>query len=492
MSERAHPDEIFIGLVSVSDRASRGTYQDQGIPALKEWLLSAVSTPVRFFERLIPDEQFLIEKTLRDLCDDEKCDLILTTGGTGPARRDVTPEATLAVATREMPGWGEQMRAISLRFVPTAVLSRQTGVLRETPDHAALILNLPGQPKAIAETLGGLKTPEGTVSVPGIFAAVPYCIDLIGGPYMETRAEICRAFRPKAAVAARAEELARREAGKKSEAAPAVSAAASSENEKKAAAPRPFVDPAPVRIPAARVQVQTPAEEPEITVPGLETFILNPGNPDLPPPCTVIWLGAMASDVHDFAEIPEQILEMGGPAAQYIMANAPLSRLSSDPAKTVRAWYDIPGRSLLDREDETGLRRSAALISRLIEQTARRGVPRKRIFLAGFSQGASMALFAGLRQELSVGGIIALSGYLPLARTLPSEIRTGGQGTPVFMGHGAYDEIVPLPLAEQSAALISRCGASVSWREYEAEHDFGPEAIRDTALFLNRELKLGN
>jgi molybdopterin adenylyltransferase len=192
--------ELVIGLVSVSDRASGGVYEDKGIPALQAWLQAALSTPFRVETRLIPDERAAIEGALVDLVDTARCHLVLTTGGTGPARRDVTPEATLAVGTKEMPGFGEQMRQISLHFVPTAILSRQTAVIRETPDHAALIMNLPGQPKSIKETLEGLKDPEGRTIVNGIFAAVPYCIDLIGGPYAETNPDVCQAFRPKSAL----------------------------------------------------------------------------------------------------------------------------------------------------------------------------------------------------------------------------------------------------------------------------------------------------
>jgi molybdopterin adenylyltransferase len=194
-----HPDTIRVGLVSVSDRASKGVYEDQGIPALQAWLERALTTPVEFATRLIQDDAETISSALMELVDIERCDLVLTTGGTGPARRDVTPEATLAVATREMPGFGEQMRQISLQFVPTAILSRQVAVLRELSDHAALIINLPGQPKAISETLEGLKREDGTVVASGIFAAVPYCIDLIGGPYIETDETIVKAFRPKSA-----------------------------------------------------------------------------------------------------------------------------------------------------------------------------------------------------------------------------------------------------------------------------------------------------
>ncbi len=188
-------DAVKIGIVSVSDRASSGVYVDQGLPALQDWLARALKNPLQFEARLIPDEQATISAALIELVD-AGCALVLTTGGTGPALRDVTPEATLAVAHKEMPGFGEQMRQISLRFVPTAILSRQTAVIR----NQSLIINLPGQPKAIAETLEGLKDANGQQVVNGIFAAVPYCIDLIGGPYLETVDTVCKAFRPKSAV----------------------------------------------------------------------------------------------------------------------------------------------------------------------------------------------------------------------------------------------------------------------------------------------------
>ncbi|CAM3639048.1 molybdopterin adenylyltransferase [Rouxiella silvae] len=189
-------DKLRIGLVSVSDRASSGVYQDKGIPALEAWLEQAITTPFSLEKRLIPDEQPLIEQALCELVDEAGCHLVLTTGGTGPARRDVTPDATMAVADRLMPGFGEQMRQISLHFVPTAILSRQVGVIRKQ----ALILNLPGQPKSIKETLEGLKDADGKVIVSGIFASVPYCIQLLDGPYIETDSQRVAAFRPKNAI----------------------------------------------------------------------------------------------------------------------------------------------------------------------------------------------------------------------------------------------------------------------------------------------------
>lgn len=196
MGEQIPLEPVRIGIVSISDRASSGVYEDKGLPALQDWLSRAVRNPIAWEPRLIPDEREVIAATLRMLVDELGCDLVLTTGGTGPARRDVTPEATLDVADKEMPGFGEQMRQISLRFVPTAILSRQVAVIRAQ----ALIINLPGQPKSIQETLEGLKDAEGRSLVPGIFAAVPYCIDLIGGPYLETVDAVCKAFRPKSAI----------------------------------------------------------------------------------------------------------------------------------------------------------------------------------------------------------------------------------------------------------------------------------------------------
>ena len=188
-------DSVRIGIVSISDRASTGIYEDKGLPALKDWLTRALKNPIEFESRLIPDDKAGISAALIELVD-AKCALVLTTGGTGPALRDVTPEATLAVAHKEMPGFGEQMRQISLKFVPTAILSRQCAVIRDK----TLIINLPGQPKSIQETLEGLRDASGASAMPGIFAAVPYCIDLIGGPYLETHDAVCKAFRPKSAI----------------------------------------------------------------------------------------------------------------------------------------------------------------------------------------------------------------------------------------------------------------------------------------------------
>lgn len=203
MTKNNADETLKIGLISISDRASAGIYQDKSLPSLQEWFTTALTSPWQIETFLIPDERTTIEQTLIKLVDVARCHLVITTGGTGPSRCDVTPEATLAVATKEIPGFGEQMRQISLQFVPTAILSRQVAVIRETTDHAALIINLPGQPKSIKETLEGLKDTDGRQLVGGIFAAVPYCIDLINGPYIETNDAVCKSWRPEHAIRTR-------------------------------------------------------------------------------------------------------------------------------------------------------------------------------------------------------------------------------------------------------------------------------------------------
>ncbi len=514
---RSVENELILGLVSISDRASRGIYDDKGIPTLEAWCRKAIATPIKIHKRLIPDERFDIERTLRELVDIIGCDLILTTGGTGPARRDVTPEATLAVATREMPGFGEQMRAISGHFVPTAILSRQVGVLRETPDHAALIINLPGQPKAIAETLEGLKDEEGRSLVNGIFAAVPYCIDLIGGPYIETRESVVKAFRPKSARKP-APAQAAKPAGAEQTAAekPSCSAAPQPRQEEKAAAPainpaasaprsipvekaeqpssaplkqaspnrfdsvaereKPHVDPAPSRPAPAAVPLPPAFEKKDL-------FFAVPRTREAPS-LAVIWLHGMGVDNQDFAPFPDEILRFDGPVCEFIMPNAPIREMRQHPGYPIRAWYDFPGSRIDDREDEAGIRESAERISRLIDEVEARGTPRSRIVLGGFSQGAAMALFTGLRLPKRIGGIMALSGYLPLAGKLYAEASRAGRETPIFMAHGEFDDVVPIVIAAHSAEVVKEVDADIVWRSYPMEHQIEGEEFADIAKFL--------
>lgn len=485
---RSTENELILGLVSISDRASRGQYTDEGIPNLEAWCKKAITNPIRVHKRLIPDERFEIEKTLRELVDIIGCDLILTTGGTGPARRDVTPEATLAVATRELPGFGEQMRAISGHFVPTAILSRQVGVLRETPDHAALILNLPGRPKAIAETLEGLRDDDGKVLVNGIFAAVPYCIDLIGGPYIETNEAVVEAFRPKSA---RRPKEATAAEGAKTEATPESAKPVESQATPAQGTPEPKPETKPEPKADACIEAREERTEPvREREPAPAPFepsdivFATPRSTNAPADLTLVWLHGLGADNRDFLPLADEILHQDGPVCRLVMPNAPVRELTLHPGYPLRGWYDLRSHTIDENEDVIGIRESAARVSSLIDELEANGIPRRRIVLGGFSQGAAVSLYAGLRLSAPIGGIAALSGYLPLAQRLYSEATAAGRATPVFMAHGVFDSVVSPVTAERSASVIREVAPAFSWKTYDMEHEVGGEELYDLGRFL--------
>lgn len=485
---RKTENELILGLVSVSDRASQGVYRDEGIPALEAWMRKAVKNPLTIHKRLIPDERFDIEKTLRELVDIIGCDLILTTGGTGPSRRDVTPEATLAVATREMPGFGEQMRAISGHFVPTAILSRQVGVLRETPDHAALIINLPGRPKAITETLEGLKDEDGRSIVNGIFAAVPYCIDLIGGPYIETNDDVVKAFRPKNAQkpAAKKEEAPKTQTGIKIEGADQPRSEEAAKVEIKAAEPvrAPEAPEAPAEPKVEPKPKPEPKPEPVEPFRANDLLMVSPRMSVRPPELTLLWLHGMGVDNRDFVSFADEILEFGGPACRLILPNAPVCEVSIHPGHALRAWYDIRHPDLEKNVDLYGIKKSARRIEALLRELEGKGLRRDRIVLGGFSQGAAIALYAGLRSETPLAGVAALSGYLPDAGRLYNEATPAGRRMPVFMGHGEFDSVVSPLIAERSARVIHEVNPNFEYHAYDMDHELCQEEMLQLAAFL--------
>lgn len=527
--QRNAENELICGLISVSDRASQGVYQDEGIPALEHWLRDAVISPVQFHTRLIPDDRYTIEETIRELVDRVGCDLVFTTGGTGPARRDVTPEATLAVATRELPGFAEQMRRISLNFVPTAILSRQVAVLRETPTHAALIVNLPGRPKSISETLGGFRSDDGEVIDAGIFASIPYCIDLIGGPYIETNPEIIAAFRPKNAVKKPAAAPAPEPAPAPKPAVRIVTTETNASPQNAASfaaafAPSPAAAPEPrpaQRIlrsaePAQPAQVQQmhqpqhPASSmsPEMIarrsvqhgIPlyasrgraGLEPLDVIVRDPEdgSTPECTVIWLHGLGADANDFLELPMQLRELGAPSARFIFPNAPERELTAYPGYKTRAWYDLLSEDFTsENEDLQGLMKMHQRVSQIINEIVTSGLRAERIFLGGFSMGAAMSLYCSLRQVRTLAGCIALSGYLPARSLVEKDITPAGRSTPVFMAHGAFDSVVPLPLAERSADVLENALDTFIWREYNMDHEVCVDERMNIAQFMSTALQ---
>lgn len=407
-----------IGLISISDRASKGQYQDKGIPTLLEWLSKVVISEYETVEAVIPDEEPLIKSKLIEFADDKKCDLILTTGGTGPALRDVTPEATLSVATRVMPGFGEKMRQISSFFVPTAILSRQEAVIRTSQDHSALIVNLPGQPKSIAEILEGLPKQK----VDGIFAAIPYCIELIGGPTIETDPTIVKSFRP-------------------------------------SSAPRPeIIDSI----------IQEPPEGKATS-----SIIMLHG------------LGADATDFATLREelldagAPVQ-------CTRFVLPYAPVRPISMNNGYPMRGWFDLFSLENIDQEDDAGILETWRIIKRLISEEQSRGIPRNRIFLGGFSQGGCMALFSALKLNEPIGGIFSLSGYLPLLNSHQVEHVGRGILSPIFVGYGLQDSVVLPVYTEISIKELQKLGAINLWsRGYKGmEHYLGAEETKDLAQFL--------
>lgn len=407
-----------IGLISISDRASKGQYQDKGIPTLLEWLSKVVISEYETVEAVIPDEESLIKSKLIEFADDKMCDLILTTGGTGPALRDVTPEATLSVATRVMPGFGEKMRQISSFFVPTAILSRQEAVIRTFQDHSALIVNLPGQPKSIAEILEGLPKQN----VDGIFAAIPYCIELIGGPAIETDPTIVKSFRP-------------------------------------SSAPRPAIIDS---------IIQEPPEGKATS-----SIIMLHG------------LGADATDFATLREeLLEAGAPVE--STRFVLPYAPVRPISMNNGYPMRGWFDLFSLENIDQEDDVGILETWKIIKRLISEEQSRGIPRNRIFLGGFSQGGCMALFSALKLNEPIGGIFSLSGYLPLLNSHQVEHVGRGILSPLFVGYGLQDSVVLPVYTEISIKELQKLGAINLWPHgYKGmEHYLGAEETKDLAQFL--------
>lgn len=406
-----------IGLVSISDRASAGTYQDLGIPSLKNWLKKVILNPFEIEERLIPDDKETIKSTLVELVDEKKCDLVLTTGGTGPSRRDVTPDATIEIASREMPGFGEQMRRISSVFVPTAILSRQIGALREIEGHSALIINLPGQPKAIAETLEGLPAK----GVDGIFAAVPYCIELIGGPSIETDSAFVKAFRPKS------------------------------------------------------------ARRPEI----IDSLIIEPENKA---DSAIIMLHGLGADGNDFGHFREELIASGAPLenTRIVLPNAPYIPISMNNGYEMRGWFDLYSLESTDKEDAEGIKETFKIIRRLISEEESKGIPRDKIFLGGFSQGCCMALYSAVQLDKPIGGFFGLSGYLPLIDKKEIEHIGSAIKSPIFVGYGEEDPVVPPAFTQISISYLQKLGADKLYaRGYSGlQHSINLDEIGDLADFL--------
>lgn len=450
---RKNDNELILGLVSVLEENDGMTYDDKTVSSLEKWFRDNLTTPITVHKRVVPNQRFSIEKALRELVDIIGCDLVLTTGAIGPTRYDVVPEATLAVSTRPLPGLSDALRTRSV----DPLLSRPQAVLRDTPDQTALIANLDNAPSVIT-ALAGEKSEDGTPAVEGLIAAFRRCLHLTDGPQFETRENDRRETID--IVSTPVEESAEKEKMTQ------TSAKEKQTDENSASEAIPTFTP-------------VPAFEAE------DILTITPSRTRVPPEATVIWMHGMGVDNTDFADFPDQILQLGGPICRFILPNAPVREISAHPGYPLRAWYDVLTDRFDDKEDRKGIEETALKVSRLINDLVNLGVPRKRIFLGGFSQGAAMALHTGLHQKEGIGGILSLSGYLPLAADLFNDISIAGRETPVFMAHGSYDSVISPYVAQRGARVVGELNPNLVWHTYEMDHEVRQEELADMVRFMN-------
>ena len=437
---RQHPQELILGLVSVLETSCDATYDDKTVSTLERWFRDNLTTPVTAHKRVIPNQRFVIEKTLRELVDIIGCDLVITTGAIGPTRHDQVPESTLAVATRSLAGLADLLR----RHTADSVLSRPQAVLRDTPEQTSLIVNIDNDP-GITDAFDSDKGEANS-----LFSSIRRCLQQVGGPEIDT----VRPCAPETPLA-----------DSSSPATTAVSAE-SPDNKPTASTEEPG-------------ETATPAFHPD------DLLTVTPNHTRLPADMTVIWMHGMGADNTDFADFPNRIVELGGPVCRFILPNAPVREISAHPGYPMRAWYDVFSDRFDDKEDQSGIEDTALKISRLITDLEALGIPRHRIVLGGFSQGAAMALYTGLRQKRALGGIIALSGYVPLAVELFNNASPAARETPIFMAHGNYDSVIAPYIAHRGARLIEELAPRLVWRTYDMDHEVRQEELADIVLFMN-------
>lgn len=449
---RKHDNELILGLVSVLEEDDGMTYDDKTVSSLEKWFRETLTTPVTVHKRVVANARFTIEKALRELVDIIGCDLVITTGAVGPTRRDAVPESTVAIASRLLPGLAERLRQQSA----DPLLSRHEAALRDTPEQTALIVNLDNDPRVL-DALAGSRNEEGNLLVEGLFEAFRRCLHLVDGPQIETHESA-----PKETIdvaSAPVDEI------------PSQSDEDETDTEEKEEE-KPRETDVPTFTPVPAFQAE-------------DILTVTPSRTRVPPEATVIWLHGMGVDNTDFADFPDQILQLGGPICRFILPNAPVREISAHPGYPLRAWYDVLTDRFDDIEDKEGIEETSLKVSRLITDLVKLGVPRNRIFLGGFSQGAATALYTGLRQSEGIGGIIALSGYLPLAAELFNDITVAGRETPVFMAHGNYDSVISPYIAQRGARVIGELTPKLLWRTYEMDHEVRQEELADMIRFMN-------
>lgn len=456
---RKHDNELILGLVSVLEENDGMTYDDKTVSSLEKWFKDTLTTPVTIHKRVIANQRFSIEKSLRELVDIIGCDLVMTTGGIGPSRYDVVPESTLAVATRSLPGFANALRQQTV----DPLLSRPQAVLRDTPEQTALIINVDTD-EHVLKALADTRDSDGKITAEGLFNAMRRCLLRINGPQIGIRDGDCDEM-----VDFKCDSVSMPTAyAEKPETETAVPETETNDN---------------VRREDVSGITQVPAFDSD------DILTIAPSRTRMQPEATVIWLHGMGVDNTDFADFPDQILQLGGPVCRFILPNAPVREISAHPGYPLRAWYDVLSDRFEDQEDKYGINETAMKVSRLISELAELGVNRRRIFLGGFSQGAAMALYAGLRQTHPIGGVIALSGYLPLAADLFKDITSVGRSTPVFMAHGDFDSVIPPLTAQRGAKVIQELNNSLIWKTFPIDHSVSTDELMAMTLFLRMQLR---
>lgn len=501
--ERRYPNELLIGIVGVAETPEQSA---RVMGAIETCCRASFLSPIQIVARPVINELYSVEDTLRELSDKIACDVIFTAGATGLTKADVVPQATRLVSTYELPGLGEQMRRIQSHKNKASMLSRQTAGLRETPEHDALIVNLPPLASDIPDTLRGLFTPDGTQTEPGIFDCLADFLEQIEGPTVrlrefgapedpvdtEAEPQSLNLHRPtqetrfptsfsEAAATAR-ESVHRDESVQVTGSRPAPTNGFS---EHRVVHPR--MTPEAIERRSVQRGVRLVSDTSRRTLDPLDLLIEEPED-GTKPECTVVWLHGMGTSPEEFAPFAREILDFGGPKARFILPRAPRIGITVQNRQLTTAWYDILARIGEKPEDLPGLKTMHLKISQIINQIVSQGVPAETIFLGGFSQGAAMALYSGLRQARTLAGVIALSGYLPAPELLAADITPAGKMTPYFMGHGAFDEVISPVVARKQAGLIESAVDTLVWREYNMEHEVSPDEMKHIVQFMSAAL----
>ena len=499
--ERRYPNELLIGIVGVAETPEQSA---RVMGAIETCCRAAFLSPIQIVARPVINELYSVEDTLRELSDKVLCDVIFTAGATGLTKADIVPQATRLVSTYEIPGLGEQMRRIQARKNRATMLSRQTAGLRETPEHDALIVNLPALASDIPDTLRGLFSSDGTLTEPGIFDCLTDFLEQVDGPTVQLREFGTSEEETEASetpMSLHRPEPETRFPTSYSQAAAAARESTHREEVPPVASPRPVptsgftehrvVHPRMSQEAIERRSVQRGVRLVSDTnrhaLEPLDLLIEDPED-GLKPECTVVWLHGMGTSPEDFSPFAREVLDFGGPKARFILPRAPRIGVTVQNRQLTTAWYDILAHIGQEPEDLPGLKSMHLRISQIINQIVSQGIPAETIFLGGFSQGAAMALYSGLRQARTLAGVIALSGYLPAPELLDADITPAGKMTPFFMGHGAFDEIISLIVARKQAALIESKVDTLVWREYNMEHEVAPDEMKHVVQFMSAAL----